>query len=325
MRVQVESLVLLGAFVTPIIAAAVLLFKMKGKIKENLFKFVLYVGTIMQAFIRCAFLVLPVFWEQRKFGEFYENFPVSIWTSLCTVILLQWIKAATFANFAPPLILFILVNSVMYVILFLLPAFEAFLSIGAILVLFTSLFCAVWLIHALAITVYLFKTYPWNHVAREWTDHKKPILTGFVLLIICLCIRGALLIYSTVVYNNAFNLDYPNSEYPTTEIPDGLLFVYYGFGELLPSFSILVIQHLLPSNLFVRPYGELERLIAKMKTETIDYTVDKILCKVCLEREITTAFLPCRHSATCEECSKSIKECPLCRQAISQTLLLFKA
>jgi len=323
--VQVESLALFGAFITPILAALILLFKMKGRIKDNLFKFVFYVGLITQAFIRCAFLVLPVFWDQRKFGEFYDNFPASIWTSLCTVVLLQWIKAATVANFAPPLIFFILVNTVMYVILFLLPAFEAFLAIDAVLILFTSLFCVVWTIHVFAIVTYLVKTYPWNTATREWTDHKKQIVTGFILLTICLCVRIGLLLYSTIVYDNAFNLDYPNSEYASRELPDGLLFVYYGLAELFPSFLMIMIQHYLPANLLVRPYGELERLIAKMKSETIDYSVDKILCKVCLEREINTAFLPCRHSATCDECSKSIKECPLCRQQIGQTLLLFKA
>jgi len=325
MQVQVESLALFGAFLTPILAALILLFRMKGKIKDNLFKFVFYVGLITQAFIRCAFLVLPVFWDQQKFGEFYDNFPASIWTSLCTVILLQWIKAATVTTFAPPLIFFILVNTVMYVILFLLPAFEAFLSTDAVLILFTSLFCAAWAIHALAIIVFLIKTYPWNIATREWTDHKKPIVSGFIMLTVCLVIRIFLLAYSTVVYNNAFNLDYPNSEFAGRELPDGLLFVYYGVAELVPSYLMIMIQHYLPANLSIRPYGELERLIEKMKSETIDYTADKIQCKVCLDREINTAFLPCRHSATCDECSKSIKECPLCRQPIVQTLLLFKA
>lgn len=46
-------------------------------------------------------------------------------------------------------------------------------------------------------------------------------------------------------------------------------------------------------------------------------------CIVCLERERTVAFSPCNHLAVCEECAKTIGECPFCRRPIENRVYLF--
>jgi hypothetical protein len=90
-------------------------------------------------------------------------------------------------KFAPWLIFFILVNSLMYVTLFVLPALEALLSpgitrlqlsfhinelpLGDILTLFTTLYCLIWLLHVFAFARCAIKTYPWRDNS-EWTDRK---------------------------------------------------------------------------------------------------------------------------------------------------------
>jgi hypothetical protein len=41
---------------------------------------------------------------------------------------------------------------------------------------------------------------------------------------------------------------------------------------------------------------------------------EKELCIVCMDRPRCYAFLPCGHICCCEECTKSLDQCPLCRQ-----------
>ena len=41
---------------------------------------------------------------------------------------------------------------------------------------------------------------------------------------------------------------------------------------------------------------------------------EKELCVVCMDRPRCYAFLPCGHISCCEECTKLLDQCPLCRQ-----------
>ncbi|XP_076079629.1 putative inhibitor of apoptosis isoform X1 [Mytilus galloprovincialis] len=40
---------------------------------------------------------------------------------------------------------------------------------------------------------------------------------------------------------------------------------------------------------------------------------DLLLCKVCLEEDVSIVFLPCGHLATCGQCAPAMKRCPICR------------
>jgi hypothetical protein len=57
-----------------------------------------------------------------------------------------------------------------------------------------------------------------------------------------------------------------------------------------------------------------------------DADEDRNLCKLCFERELDCALLPCSHVA-CYQCATSLKltKCPFCRQDITQVLKLFRA
>jgi len=46
-------------------------------------------------------------------------------------------------------------------------------------------------------------------------------------------------------------------------------------------------------------------------------------CKICKDAQIGIVFLPCGHLASCVECAKSAKYCPICKVAISQTVRVF--
>ena len=43
-------------------------------------------------------------------------------------------------------------------------------------------------------------------------------------------------------------------------------------------------------------------------------------CKICMDDVVCMAFLPCGHLVTCENCSRSLKICPICQKTIKGTL-----
>mmetsp|Transcript_5976 Transcript_5976/g.8935 ORF Transcript_5976/g.8935 Transcript_5976/m.8935 type:complete len:534 (+) Transcript_5976:132-1733(+) len=51
---------------------------------------------------------------------------------------------------------------------------------------------------------------------------------------------------------------------------------------------------------------------------------DDLLCKICYEREMDCALLPCGHMV-CQQCSKRIHSCPHCRKAFTRVQKLFKS
>lgn len=40
-------------------------------------------------------------------------------------------------------------------------------------------------------------------------------------------------------------------------------------------------------------------------------------CKICMEKEIGTVFVPCDHSVACVDCTVQIEQCPICKSEIS--------
>ncbi|XP_024972451.1 uncharacterized protein LOC112511182 isoform X3 [Cynara cardunculus var. scolymus] len=49
---------------------------------------------------------------------------------------------------------------------------------------------------------------------------------------------------------------------------------------------------------------------------------EKILCRVCFEREMSLVLLPCRHRVLCSICSEKCKKCPICRVSIEERVLI---
>ncbi len=52
---------------------------------------------------------------------------------------------------------------------------------------------------------------------------------------------------------------------------------------------------------------------------------DSQLCKICMDEEMQVLFMPCNHFVTCEECAKVVKQCPICREDILNTIRVFKS
>lgn len=47
---------------------------------------------------------------------------------------------------------------------------------------------------------------------------------------------------------------------------------------------------------------------------------ERILCRICFERDIGIVLLPCRHHVLCEPCSDKCQSCPICRVPIESKL-----
>nr|CAB3457029.1 unnamed protein product [Digitaria exilis] len=52
---------------------------------------------------------------------------------------------------------------------------------------------------------------------------------------------------------------------------------------------------------------------------------ERILCRICFERDICIVLLPCRHHILCESCSNKCTSCPICRLTIESRLYVYDA
>ncbi|CAG2121256.1 unnamed protein product [Medioppia subpectinata] len=50
---------------------------------------------------------------------------------------------------------------------------------------------------------------------------------------------------------------------------------------------------------------------------------NRLLCKICLDREIGVVFLPCGHQLACTQCAPCVADCPICRKVIRGTVRTF--
>ncbi|RAL40174.1 hypothetical protein DM860_008314 [Cuscuta australis] len=50
---------------------------------------------------------------------------------------------------------------------------------------------------------------------------------------------------------------------------------------------------------------------------------EKVLCKICFEKQINVVLLPCRHHILCSMCSEKCKKCPICRVYIEDRLPVY--
>ena len=58
------------------------------------------------------------------------------------------------------------------------------------------------------------------------------------------------------------------------------------------------------------------RLQSMLAAEERKAKADRWTCKVCMDRETDTQLRPCRHTVTCSECAKKLRNCPICRAVI---------
>lgn len=61
--------------------------------------------------------------------------------------------------------------------------------------------------------------------------------------------------------------------------------------------------------------------------EEVRYMFKRVVCKICLDKEVEVLFLPCNHLVSCQGCKKQLaqKKCPLCRDTYQATTRVYLA
>ncbi|KAF2883382.1 hypothetical protein ILUMI_22795 [Ignelater luminosus] len=57
--------------------------------------------------------------------------------------------------------------------------------------------------------------------------------------------------------------------------------------------------------------------------ERLTRIMDAMTCKICMDSQIDTAFLPCAHVVACSSCAARCDRCPLCRADIAQAQKIY--
>lgn len=81
---------------------------------------------------------------------------------------------------------------------------------------------------------------------------------------------------------------------------------------------------------FVKQVQEKKKGVIEKKVVEIDDSDDETnetpnekCCKICLEQEHNTVFIPCGHICACVKCAFSVEKCPLCREPYERIVRTF--
>ena len=69
--------------------------------------------------------------------------------------------------------------------------------------------------------------------------------------------------------------------------------------------------------------ANLKKTDAKSLEEENNELKDQILCKICMDKDVSIVFLPCGHLVSCDKCAPALKNCPICRNEIKGTVQTF--
>ncbi len=73
-----------------------------------------------------------------------------------------------------------------------------------------------------------------------------------------------------------------------------------------------------------QPSEQVQNRAEPERSESPQLDKDNLICCVCTDRQRNIVILPCRHSSTCEECTKAIQRnsnsCPICRGSIGDMI-----
>eukprot|EP00850_Spirogloea_muscicola_P010974 SM000066S20449 [mRNA] locus=s66:443498:445580:+ [translate_table: standard] len=63
---------------------------------------------------------------------------------------------------------------------------------------------------------------------------------------------------------------------------------------------------------------------AKVQKQELDrIQQERLLCRICFERDIAVVVMPCRHRVLCSGCASKCKQCPICRGPIDERMVVF--
>lgn len=57
--------------------------------------------------------------------------------------------------------------------------------------------------------------------------------------------------------------------------------------------------------------------------DDVDSNDERTMCKICFEREYSTALLPCGHVIACDKCSSTMQICAVCRTKVDKIINVY--
>lgn len=99
--------------------------------------------------------------------------------------------------------------------------------------------------------------------------------------------------------------------------PCEFYFILSLYNKTLPIILQVELESQTFWSVFFTVFGELRAENEKLKQATT--------CKVCLDADVDTVFLPCRHLVCCRACADNIVDCPVCRERVLGTVKTFLA
>jgi hypothetical protein len=144
----------------------------------------------------------------------------------------------------------------------------------------------------------------------------KRCISGFlsdVLIELCFCVSSSCPVIANRIDNHS------SDEHYSSGSDDD----YHSGGEEPPlpsSQSSLSSTTSSLSNYTSSPAPEVASSDSEPTTRVED---SRLLCKICLDREIGVVFLPCGHQLACTQCAPCVADCPICRKVIRGTVRTF--
>jgi hypothetical protein len=65
------------------------------------------------------------------------------------------------------------------------------------------------------------------------------------------------------------------------------------------------------------------QFVAARPKPTATESDDRKICVVCLDKPKCMLFLPCKHLAVCQDCAGRVRDCPVCRTRVQNTIHIY--
>lgn len=66
-----------------------------------------------------------------------------------------------------------------------------------------------------------------------------------------------------------------------------------------------------------------QKLVSELRSR-LDEQSEEVSCKICMDNQANTAFLPCGHVCTCQACSTQMRGvCPVCRKTFTKSIRVY--
>jgi hypothetical protein len=65
-----------------------------------------------------------------------------------------------------------------------------------------------------------------------------------------------------------------------------------------------------------------ERKVLKEENRVLK---EQMMCKICMDKDANTVFLPCGHLVSCVDCANALTKCAVCRTIIQGTVRVYPA